>query len=85
MIRFDALMFRTTMLVGLVLACQCARAGSSGDLPMQRRAAVVDEQGDMSPATLPAGIRVVRDVAYGSDANQRFDVYVSTPLKSVPR
>lgn len=31
----------------------------------------------MQPAQLPPGTRVIRDVAYGSDPRQRFDVYMS--------
>lgn len=34
--------------------------------------------------TLPAGSHVVRDVAYGSDENQRFDVYLPANPKNAP-
>lgn len=33
---------------------------------------------------LPAGVHVVRDVAYGSDPRQRFDVYMPTNARQAP-
>lgn len=36
------------------------------------------------PATLPAGIRVLRDVAYGSDSLQRLDVYAPAHADHAP-
>ena len=77
-------MFRIVMLVVLTLAGQCAKASPSSDAMMQRRAAAMDEQSDMSTAILPTGIRVVRDVAYGSDINQRFDVYAPAHAQDAP-
>ena len=35
-------------------------------------------------ASLPAGTRVVRDVAYGSDPRQRFDVYAPAQAQGAP-
>ncbi|MDE2154474.1 MAG: alpha/beta hydrolase [Xanthomonadaceae bacterium] len=39
---------------------------------------------DAGPATLPTGIRIVRDVAYGSDPRQRFDVYAPAHADRAP-
>lgn len=36
------------------------------------------------PATLPAGVRVVRDLAYGDDPRQRFDVYAPPGAHAAP-
>jgi arylformamidase len=36
------------------------------------------------PPALPGGIRVIRDVAYGGDSRQRFDVYVPAQAKNAP-
>ncbi|MGA0588307.1 alpha/beta hydrolase [Dyella sp. KRB-257] len=36
------------------------------------------------PATVPPGIRVIRDVAYGSDPRQRFDVYAPKVARGAP-
>jgi len=78
---------------GILFACiaigMSAQAGPLRDAIMQRRAAqgqdgAFDEQGDGSPATLPAGIRIVRDVAYGSDPRQRFDVYAPMQAHDAP-
>jgi arylformamidase len=38
----------------------------------------------IDPAALPAGIRIVRDVAYGSDNLQRLDVYAPAQAKAAP-
>lgn len=38
----------------------------------------------LGPATLPAGTRVVHDVAYGSDPRQRFDVYAPAHAERAP-
>ncbi|HEY2347173.1 MAG TPA: alpha/beta hydrolase [Xanthomonadaceae bacterium] len=66
-----------------------ASAGPLRDAFMQRRAqqgdgGLLGEEGDRSPAQLPAGIRIVRDVAYGSAARQRFDVYAPPQARNAP-
>lgn len=38
----------------------------------------------LSASALPAGTRVVRDVAYGEDPRQRFDVYLPPAAKRAP-
>ncbi|MGB5853310.1 MAG: alpha/beta hydrolase [Rhodanobacter sp.] len=40
--------------------------------------------GTRGPVTLPPDTRVVRDVAYGSDPRQRFDVYVPDHAQQAP-
>jgi arylformamidase len=75
---------KKTAVCGALLAllfAQAALAGPLRDRLLQRRAQ--QEQGETlddgaesgAGAALPAGVQVVRDVAYGSDAHQRFDVY----------
>jgi len=66
---------------------QATQAGPLRDALMQRRAAqgqgqdgMLGVEGDRGLANLPAGIRIVRDVAYGNAARQRFDVY--TPIRA---
>jgi arylformamidase len=46
----------------------------------------VDEDGRTGDLALPSDIQVVRDVAYGLDNEQRFDVYLppGTPLQNAP-
>jgi arylformamidase len=67
-----------------------ADAGPLRDAFMQHRAdgqgqdGLLGEEGDRGPATLPAGIRVVRDVAYGDAARQRFDVYAPQQAHGAP-
>ena len=39
---------------------------------------------DSSDPALPAGVRVLRDVAYGSDPRQRFDVYAPPHAQHAP-
>jgi arylformamidase len=63
-----------------VLGVQPACAGAFRDALMQRRAAAMAQ----SSAVLPPGIRVVRDVTYGSDPKQRFDVYAPMQADHAP-
>jgi acetyl esterase/lipase len=52
-----------------------AAASSLRDRLMQRAQLGQDAE-DTTPATVPPGVRVIRDVAYGGDPAQRFDVYL---------
>lgn len=61
-------------LVALVLALVCGGA-AAGRVGLLQRGAL-DEAEDSTPATLPPGVRVLRDVPYGGDPAQRFDVYL---------
>lgn len=47
--------------------------------PLQHRA-----EAGTATAALPAGARVIRDVAYGADAAQRFDVYLPADARNAP-
>src|SRR5690606_23208204 len=64
------------------LASQSALAGPFGDeMPGQRVAQAAPDELEQhvhsnAPAALPPGTCVMRDVPYGSDRRQRFDVYV---------
>ena len=76
-------------LLVLALAVPLASAGVRERL-LERRPApdhpdIADED-DTSPGprTLPAGVSVVRDVAYGSDPAQRFDVYRTEQANQAP-
>ena len=83
MIRYGAL------LLALFSAAQCASSGPLRDRLMERRAqherqesSDIDDEGGAGPtASVPAGVRVLRDVAYGNDPLQRFDVYLPAQLK----
>ena len=72
------------------LACQTSAAGPLRDQIAQHRAAESanaidqDEGNARSPAPLPASVQIVRDVPYGSDARQRFDVYLPEHPKDAP-
>ena len=67
-----------TAVLASALIAQPAQAGTLRDALLRQRMA------DSQPAALPAGIRVVRDVAYGSDPRQRFDVYAPMQARNAP-
>jgi acetyl esterase/lipase len=67
-----------TAVLASALIAQPAQAGTLRDALLQQRMA------DSQPAALPAGIRVMRDVAYGSDPRQRFDVYAPMQARNAP-
>lgn len=64
----------------LATAVNAALAGPLRDRFAERRAQQDEESevvdGVQDTASLPAGVRVIRDVAYGRDNEQRFDVYL---------
>jgi acetyl esterase/lipase len=67
-------------------ACMLATAGCAS---AQMRGGLLERwrerQAQSAPAApLPAGARVVRDVAYGSDPRQRFDVYAPAGAHDAP-
>lgn len=74
--------FRTLFAIMLfMLAADMAVAGPLRERIAERRAAQAEEElGDTedgaSGASLPAGVQVIRDVAYGRANEQRFDVYL---------
>jgi arylformamidase len=72
------------------LAGQGSFAGPFRDRVARRRAARVHDELDQDqaafggPASLPAGVEIVRDVPYGIDARQRFDVYRTAQAHDAP-
>ncbi|MCX7279516.1 MAG: hypothetical protein NTZ15_19750, partial [Burkholderiales bacterium] len=66
--------------VGAAFLCTAAQASPLRDRLRERRAAQqeqgLEDDGQEGTLTLPAGARVLRDVAYGPDALQRMDVYL---------
>lgn len=74
----------------LLLTPRSAIAGPIRDWFVERRLDRLEkEMSDDDPAAaravpLPAGIRIVRDVAYGGDERQRFDVYSPVGAKGAP-
>lgn len=60
-----------------------AQGGRLRELMMQRRAnsAMAESRG---PVTLPPDSHLVRDVAYGNDPRQRFDVYIPAHASDAP-
>jgi len=67
-----------------------ASADPLRDRMLDRRAAaeqggsVAPESAFEGPMTVPAGTRVMRDFPYGSDRQQRFDVYIPANAKNAP-
>lgn len=74
--------FRSFLAIMLfMLVADVAVAGPLRDRIAERRAAQADDElseaeDRASGASLPAGVQVIRDVAYGRDNEQRFDVYL---------
>jgi len=68
--------------VAVAAALLVLLAGAAGHAPgyagplRERIAQRMAERARMHAAPLPPGARLVRDVAYGSDAAQRYDVYI---------
>jgi len=54
----------------LLIACLVPQQAFAAELP--------------SPRTLPSGIRILRDVAYGTDAKQRMDIYLPAKADNAP-
>lgn len=77
--------FRPFALMVLILLPMVAQAQSSAlrERLLQRRAhtEMAESQG---PVALPPGSCVVRDVAYGNDPRQRFDVYLPAHASDAP-
>ena len=69
------------VLASLLLAADTAGAQTLRERIAQRRAASDTSAG---PHNLPPGLRVIRDVAYGSAGHQRFDVYSQQQASAAP-
>ncbi len=76
--------------VALVLPGQGSSAGPLPDRIVERRAArlqLAPDEGEAvsdRPASLPAGVQIIRDVPYGADERQRFDVYRPARMGPAP-
>lgn len=68
------------LLLALLLACLAALAA----LPVIHAQAAPFRPARTSSAALPPRITVIRDVAYGSDPRQRFDVYAPVQASGEP-
>ncbi|HTK46732.1 MAG TPA: alpha/beta hydrolase [Gemmatimonadaceae bacterium] len=79
-----------SLAVALVPAPSAAQGGGIRAAIERRRAARqagggLDDGADApGRATIPANVRVVHDVAYGSAAKQRFDVYIPAGARNAP-
>ncbi len=79
---------KALLLLAFALAAHAAAAGPlrgrmSARRPLAENNDLDDERGSMH-VTLPAGVTVVRDVAYGNDPAQRLDVYLSGKPHNAP-
>ncbi|MDI1301858.1 MAG: alpha/beta hydrolase [bacterium] len=77
----------SVLALALLLATTTALAGPLRDAFKARHAAAdnAEEDGDTtSRAALPTGVRVLRDIAYGSDPKQTMDVYLPPNAKAAP-
>lgn len=73
---------------GLLFLWQSSTADPISDRILARRMALqaeeVEHKGVSGPASLPAGARLLRDVAYGTDGKQRMDVYLPAQAAGAP-
>lgn len=81
----------SSLLASMWLAAAVVQAGPLRERLAERRAAAAAQDGEMDEdgrpgksASLPAGVSLVRDVAYGSDRRQRFDVYLPAKAAGAP-
>jgi arylformamidase len=78
------------VLVLMFCTCNVLFAGPLRDIIQQRQAQksqddILDSNGGTEgQTTLPEGVRVERDIAYGSDKRQTFDVYLPKQAKAAP-
>ncbi|MGA2323604.1 MAG: alpha/beta hydrolase [Sedimentisphaerales bacterium] len=87
-------MFRLcAIFVLLFFACEASLAGPIRDKIQERiserqaqqsQDEILDDGGARGQAPLPDGVRVERDIAYGSDKKQSFDVYIPARAKGAP-
>jgi acetyl esterase/lipase len=73
-------MKRVLLLTALTLTAQTASAGWLRDRLIERRAQRDAEASNAGNASM----RVLRDIPYGSDENQRFDVYLPRQTQNAP-
>jgi len=71
----------------MLLACSLSYAGGAVRDRMEYRLQQIQDIEDAEPAgyvTLPSGVRVVHDVPYGKDSQQRMDVYLPAQAAGAP-
>jgi len=76
-------LFRAVLLVGVMIATVSPIAAQTFRERLQERRDASRQPAARAP-TLPAGARALRDVAYGDDPRQRFDVYLPAQPKNAP-
>lgn len=77
----------SVLALACLLATSPALAGPLRDAFKARHATAsnAEEDGDTTSSTaLPAGVRVLRDIAYGSDPKQTMDVYLPPNARAAP-
>src|SRR4051812_28559812 len=82
------------LLMTLLSLCSWANAGPLRERIREYRAAHqaqqpqhaddLDDDDVSTNVTLPTGVKVLRNIAYGSDKNQRVDVYLPAQAKNAP-
>lgn len=74
--------------IAVVVLCLLLSPAWAGPLRDRLMEALSQDMGDEpvgAPVALPPGVRVIRDVSYGADSRQRFDVYLpAAPAGSAP-
>ncbi|MBD9480520.1 alpha/beta hydrolase [Pseudoxanthomonas sp. PXM02] len=76
-------LLRAGLLTGVLIAVVSPLAAQTFRERLQEMRDASREPAARTP-TLPAGTRALRDVAYGDDPRQRFDVYLPAQPKSAP-
>lgn len=76
------MLFRTGLLACVLTAALPLAAQTFRERLQQARDA--SRQPAASPPALPAGARALRDVAYGDDPRQRYDVYLPAQPQRAP-
>ncbi len=76
-------------LIVVLLSLQVSVAGQGGDrisgrLSAQQQDTVLEENTSYGHIALPAGVRLLRDVPYGSDDRQRMDIYLPKRVTGAP-
>ena len=66
---------RLAAVAAVLVAALCLVAAAHAR-PFGGRFGMRPGQTRLAPATVPPGVHALRDIAYGADAHQRFDVYV---------
>lgn len=68
----------------LALSTGLASAAPILERPKERRAELDDGYGASGPVAVPAGVRLIRNVAYGPGKDQRYDVYAPEAAANLP-